>query len=460
MSNNQNTSDSTRLRAMFACGTVLGACLGFATGHVFVWTRVTSADRDAPWVSSRDEKGLNGPPSFGETGLPGSGHLAEGDAPRPFFARDARRLVPAPPADMTAAQRSIRVTTELAATGEEPDNLPHAPQAAPIDAETRYREQVTRSIIAQEIPDASAQEQDVWFDVLRGLDASDVKGILRMRKHVGGAAGGIAAVPGHTLPPLNALPEPATTPQQPATAAAWAETLDCLRRVRDLRLHNLCNADTAGFQRLVPVLSDIGSDDSHGNDLRGSDGATHGTHGVRLARIERSLIPGEFHNTGRALDVAIEGPGFLLVRRNGQTRLTRSGRLMIDDERHLALAATSEPWRLDPPIIVPEDARSLTIDLDGRVTVRRAGSEEGTELELGTIRLVTVLDPSALRYAGDGLFEPTRGSGPAYRPHEAAESTLRQFGLERLSRTTIRDERNALAREAQLIEQLERAAGD
>ncbi len=455
--NNRNASDAARLRAMFACGTLLGACLGFAAGHVFVWTRVTSANRDAAWLS-HDAEGLHDLRSVGEPGFPGSEGLAQlaapRDAPRSFFAGNARRLVSSPPVDMTAAQRPIRVTTELSATGEEPENLPQAAQAAPIDAETKYREQITRSIIAQEIPHASAQEQDVWFDVLHGLDASDVKGILRMRKHVGGAPGGMAVAPGRALAPLSSLPALPATPQQPVTATALADTRECLRRVRNIRLHNLCNAETAGYQRLVPVMSDAGS--GSGADNSGSSGIAHGELRVRLARIEPSLILGEFHQTGHALDIAIEGPGFLQVRQNGRTRLTRSGRLMIDDDRHLALATTSEPWRLDPPIIVPEEARSLTIDLDGRVTVRNGDSED--ETELGTIPLMAVLDPSGMRYAGDGLFEATRSSGPGYRLTRGV--ALRQFGLERLSRTVIRDERNALAREEQLIEQLERAAGD
>src|SRR5690606_31050188 len=116
---------------------------------------------------------------------------------------------------------------------------------------------------------------------------------------------------------------------------------------------------------------------------------------------------------------------FLQVARNDQRRLTRSGRLTVDDERHLALASTSQSWRLEPPIIVPEHAGSLTIDAGGRVTAQ--GGDSSDETELGTIELVSVLDPSAMRYVGEGLFATTPASGPAHRVAEGG--SLRQHGI-------------------------------
>jgi len=446
MTNERSDSVPRYGGVLFACGTVLGVCLGFAAGHVFVWSRVDSADRNDGWASSWEPHVGQDVPSLSGTGLPMSEDPAplagSPEVPRPFHADSARRLYPSPPADAQEPRHSVRVTAELSASDREPHGLANPSQAAPIDEETRYREEVTRSIIAQEMPQASAQEQDVWFDVLRGLDAADVKGILRMRKHVGGEEGRIVV----GTPALG--PEPGPLPgnrpqrlERPADHRAWERTVNCLRRVRAVRLQNLCNAETAGYQRLVPVLMDMGQ--------------SAGAFGVRLMGVEHRITPGEFHPTGRPLDMAIEGHGFLQVRRNDEVRLTRNGRLTIDDERHLALATMSQTWRLEPPIIVPEDAGSLTIDADGRVTVHGVESDE--ETELGTIRLMTVLDPAGMRYLGEGLFEVTPGSGPPHRLSEGG--ALRQYGVERLSQTAVREEIVALEREERLINELQPPAG-
>jgi hypothetical protein len=68
-----------------------------------------------------------------------------------------------------------------------------------------------------------------------------------------------------------------------------------------------------------------------------------------------------------------------------------------------------------------------------------------------------VLDPSALRSLGEGLYEPTPASGPAHRLSEGG--VLRQYGVERLPRAAIDDEYELLEREERLIEVMQPAAG-
>ncbi|MGD9858103.1 MAG: hypothetical protein AB7U20_24420 [Planctomycetaceae bacterium] len=443
MRDNRNDSGSTAGRVLFVCGAVLGVCLGLAAGHITIWSRAKSApsEESSGWAWAADDAyrvpSLGTPDLFDRTmlGTPPS----PAAAPEPFFARAARRLNTPPPIDVSVPPSAIRVATESTSTSvTTPDTLPESVPAAPIDEQTRFQEQLTRSIIAQEMPHASAQELEVWFDVLRGLDAADVKGILRMREHVGSRQGGSVAVPGRLRNPFESFadgPQPDATPNAPNS---WQATLDCLRELRDIRLHNLCNADTIGFQRLEPQLYDVGGDGVHW--------------GVRLMRAERIIAKGDFHETGRALDVAINGPGFLQVRGEGETRLTRCGRFLIDPQRRLALATTSQPWRLDPLIVVPEDAATLTIDAAGRVTARSHGSHD--QIDLGTIPIISVLDPAGLQYHGEGLFSSTVASGAPYRL--AGGSTLKQFGVERPSQTAMRDELAAFKQEERMIERLER----
>lgn len=419
---------------LFVCGTVLGVCLGFAAGHLSVWSRVQPAEQDEQWASL-DES--NQPVRESAAHNP---HLI--DRPQPFYPESARRLHPPRSREVGRQRQPVRMATEMSATATEPEGLANPSQATPIDEETSYRERVTRSIIAQEMPHASAQELDVWFDVLRGLDPGDVKGILRMRKHVGGGGGkAIAGAPQRIPDPGDWPGSPPSIKQASPTGSPWKSTIDCLAHVRDLRLHNLCNAETAGYQLQVPVLHDVSPHD--------------GALGTRLLRVEHCFAPGEFHKTGRPLDVAIDGHGFLQVKWHDETRLTRNGRLTIDDERHLALATSSKSWRLEPAIVVPEEAGSLTIDADGRVAICSIDSKE--ETQIGSITLMTVLDPSRLSYDREGLFAVTAASG---QPHRLTEGgSLRQFGVERLSQTVIQEQLEALEREDRLVKELQPPPG-
>ncbi len=188
MVNDRMESVSVQGRILFGCGIVLGVCLGFAAGHVTVWTRISPSEDTAqnPFVAdaSTDVQPSN---------LVESEHSVIGDGlrasrrsgmPGPFFAEAARRIR-TPTEEASWQPQRVRVATDTSPSALVPDALSFS-NAAPIDEETQLREQVTRTIIAQELPHSTEQEQEIWFDVLRGMEAADVKGILRMRKHVGG----------------------------------------------------------------------------------------------------------------------------------------------------------------------------------------------------------------------------------------------------------------------------------
>ena len=66
-----------------------------------------------------------------------------------------------------------------------------------------------RTIIEEELPDATPEEREIWCDVLQGLGADDIKGILRMKKSIG---------PGRT-PLLGAITTPSMPLIQPEHAA-------------------------------------------------------------------------------------------------------------------------------------------------------------------------------------------------------------------------------------------------
>ncbi|MBX3436101.1 MAG: hypothetical protein KF861_01330 [Planctomycetaceae bacterium] len=442
MTNQRKDSAPAPDQALFACGAVLGVCLGFAAGHVSVWSRTNSQtsdrslnqnwpglDRKTDWTDQSAVLFGNGPVDS----------LTAGE-PDPYFSHEEFRPESAGPIDVSRQVSEIRTATETS-EAVPPKTLPDAIRATPIDEETELREEVTRSIIAQEMPHATAQELEVWFDVLRGLDAGDVKGILRMRKHVGGEANGMVAAPGSDLDFLESPRDIHYPPDRVVAAGSRREMIDCLKQIREIRLYNLCHADMIGFPHLEPHLE----------ERVGSEGERPQT----SMKVERVLEPGEFQETGRPLDVSIIGVGFFQVHRDGQTRLTRCGRLRVGEDRRLALATTSESWRLEPPIVIPNGVVSLRIEHDGRVTARSTSSQD--ETELGTIELMSVFDPAGLRYEGEALFTTTPASGEAFRLQN--DSSLRQGGVERPSAAVMRDQLQRLEREEQLMQQLEQGFG-
>ena len=180
-----------------------------------------------------------------------------------------------------------------------------------------------------------------------------------------------------------------------AGAAARAEQLDAIA-------DNLANAQTPGFRAARPAFAAFLPAPSIGTgevSLKASPAAV--ATGI-------DLRPGASVHTGEALDVAIEGPGFLAVRAGDGVAYTRSGHLSVDPDGRLLLAGhaaldgdreiaippgATPQIRADGTVIAGgEQVGQLTVrDLDG--PIERAG---GTLLRAGQ-GAVAVDVPARLR---------------------------------------------------------------
>jgi flagellar basal-body rod protein FlgG len=179
--------------------------------------------------------------------------------------------------------------------------------------------------------------------------------------------------------------------------------------------NDLANMNTPGYQSTQVGFENLLY--SGAGSASGSAVAT-GT-GAASSIIGRSQSQGALDNTGNPLDVAIQGPGYLQVRRpDGSIGLTRNGTLQTDSQGQLT---DQEGDPLVPSIKVPKgtDATDIHIAANGDVSV---GSTK-----LGTISIVDVPAPNQLQPDGNSLFSVTAGSG-ATRP--ASGSTLQQGALE------------------------------
>jgi len=158
--------------------------------------------------------------------------------------------------------------------------------------------------------------------------------------------------------------------------------------------NNMANVSTAGFReqiamyRSVPVVGD--------NSLPTRVATVAATPG-------NNFRSGTVNATGRDLDVAIAGDGWLAVQTPQGEAYTRAGNLQVG-ANGLLQTATGQPvlGANNAPIEVPEQA-SLTFAPDGAITALGAGDPPNDIVLLGQLKLVN--PPAAqLVHGDDGAF--------------------------------------------------------
>lgn len=163
---------------------------------------------------------------------------------------------------------------------------------------------------------------------------------------------------------------------------------------------NIANINTPGFKRAEVTFSDIlarqADPDNVRADLLAPAQAASVSARISIALDEQGLI----EPTGHALDLAINGRGFIeLLGSRGETLLWRGGRLSVQPDGALA---TSDGVPLRAMISVPEGVTALTIGADG--VVRATAEDAEAPLELGRIDLVDVADAADIERLDGGLY--------------------------------------------------------
>jgi flagellar basal-body rod protein FlgG len=121
---------------------------------------------------------------------------------------------------------------------------------------------------------------------------------------------------------------------------------------------------------------------------------------VQAQPQEADLRTGDIRQTGRELDVAINGAGYLrVIDSDGQLAYTRLGRLVVNGDGQLAAA---NGWPLADDIRVPPDTLALVIGTDGRVFAKLPGQAQ--PVPLGALQTVHLPSPSALTETSPGFF--------------------------------------------------------
>ncbi|MCL7419384.1 MAG: flagellar basal-body rod protein FlgF [Methylobacter sp.] len=137
------------------------------------------------------------------------------------------------------------------------------------------------------------------------------------------------------------------------------------------------------------------------------------------------LSAGAMQTTGRELDVAIEGEGWLAVQSaSGKEAYTRAGDLRVTPEGMLQTGAGLPVLGQDGPIAIPP-SQKLTIGKDGTLSIIPLGANASAMVELDRIKLVKPA-PDNLEKQADGLLYVKDGTAP----EASAEVSLVQGVLE------------------------------
>jgi flagellar basal-body rod protein FlgG len=163
---------------------------------------------------------------------------------------------------------------------------------------------------------------------------------------------------------------------------------------------DLANANTTGYKPVRVAFRDL----AYAPPSVGGQGDARTGSGAAAAVAGRDHRQGPVEQTGRGLDVAVDGPGFLRFRRaDGTEGLTRDGALQVDARGRLT---TARGELLQPAVTLPAGtaAEDVQITRDGTLSVRGAVA--------GRIALVTVPNPDGLVPLGDSAFAASAASGP------------------------------------------------
>lgn len=182
----------------------------------------------------------------------------------------------------------------------------------------------------------------------------------------------------------------------------------------DTIANNLANVNTTGFKKsrvnfqdlLYETIKPAGTETVDGITI--PEGMQIG-HGVRPASVAKIFSPGNLIQTGKSLDLAIEGEGFFeVLLPDGTIAYTRDGSFKVNQDGTIM---TADGYAIEPALTIPTDYEEITVGADGNVSVKVPGTT--TPTLVGTIQLARFPNPAGLdARLGRNLLLETEASGP------------------------------------------------
>ncbi len=199
--------------------------------------------------------------------------------------------------------------------------------------------------------------------------------------------------------------------------------------------HNLANVNTGGFKAgrinfqdmLYSVLTSPGAESG---ETQVPTGIQIG-HGTRVSEISKDFRQGSLRDTGRDLDMAIEGDGFFeVVLPDGTSAYTRDGSFHVTNAGEVV---TVDGYRVEGFDAVDEGTTEITIAGDGSFSA----VVNGIETTKTPITLTTFLNPEGLRAIGRNLYQETAASGEARSGLTPGENGVGQIAQRYLESSNV-----------------------
>lgn len=163
--------------------------------------------------------------------------------------------------------------------------------------------------------------------------------------------------------------------------------------------NNLANAGTNGFRAQIGAF--------RAAETQGAGAATRAF--VVDSTPGADFTPGPIQQTGRDLDVAVEGAGWIAVQlADGSEGYTRNGSLQVNVNGVLQTRNGLNVLGDGGPIAVPENTR-ITVGGDGTVSTVPNTNQATQVISIGRIKLVNPPEQQLVR-GDDGIFRVKPGT--------------------------------------------------
>ncbi len=163
--------------------------------------------------------------------------------------------------------------------------------------------------------------------------------------------------------------------------------------------HNLANGDTPGFRADLDVYTHVSV-----------VGPVYDSRAYAIdAELATDFTPGPLMTTGRPLDVAVDGEGFIaILAPDGTEAYTRRGDLSVDVFGRLKTGAGDDVVGENGPIFLPP-AEHIEIGGDGSITIVPLGGLPGETAVIDRIKLVRP-DLANMDKMEDGMIRTKDGA--------------------------------------------------
>lgn len=221
--------------------------------------------------------------------------------------------------------------------------------------------------------------------------------------------------------------------------------------------NNIANVNTTGYKSNRANFQDIvyqtlrsSSAPVNGTDGAGSINPSQVGTGMTVASIGTNMGQGPLQNTGRTLDLAIQGSGLFCVTdgthcyytRNGVFNVDKNG-YVVDTNGNQLVDGSGSSGTPGAPIQIGGGADvidTINISTDGTITATNiAGEDISPDLKIG---LYTFANQEGLEKIGQNYFEETATSGEATAMAEGDLGTISdiQSGYLEMSNVDLTDE--------------------